>query len=284
MHVMKTTPLRVAVVGGGIGGAAAALALRRRGIDVHLYEQAPALAEVGAGVALQPNGIRMLRRLDLGDGVDRFGARWVDPQFRRSDGTFAASMWPPELAAGIEFYGFHRADLLSLFVDRLPADIVHTGHTCVGFEQSGDEAVVAFANGARVTTDVVVGADGIHSALQQFVVAPSAPIFSGSVASRGLIRAASVSWPAGAMRNWLGAGQHFLVFPVRGGELLNYVGFLTTDERTKESWSAPGDPGDLARAFAAGTRWSAPSSPRSTRRSAGASTTASRWRAGPRGA
>jgi salicylate hydroxylase len=250
MHVMKTTPLRVAVVGGGIGGAAAALALRRRGIDVHLYEQAPALAEVGAGVALQPNGIRMLRRLDLGDGVDRFGARWVDPQFRRSDGTFAASMWPPELAAGIEFYGFHRADLLSLFVDRLPADIVHTGHTCVGFEQSGDEAVVAFANGARVTTDVVVGADGIHSALQQFVVAPSAPIFSGSVASRGLIRAASVSWPAGAMRNWLGAGQHFLVFPVRGGELLNYVGFLTTDERTKESWSAPGDPGDLARAFA----------------------------------
>jgi salicylate hydroxylase len=245
-----SAPLRVAVVGGGIGGAAATFALLERGIDVHLYEQAPALAEVGAGVALQPNGIRMLRRLGLGDGVDRFGARWVDPQYRRQDGAFAASMWPPELAGGIEFYGFHRADLLGLFVDRLPSAIVHTGHRCVGLEQSEDEAVVVFANGARVGADVVVGADGIHSTLQQFVVAPSKPIFSGSVASRGLIAAASVGWPAGAMRNWLGAGRHFLVFPVRGGELLNYVGFLTTDERTKESWSAPGDPADLARAFA----------------------------------
>jgi salicylate hydroxylase len=247
---MSTTPLRAAVVGGGIGGAAATVALLQRGIDAHLYEQAPALAEVGAGVAIQPNGARMLRRLGLGDGITRFGARWVDPQYRRPDGTFAASMWPPELAGDIEFYGFHRADLLGMFVDRLPAQIVHTGHRCVAFEQNEDEAVITFANGARATADVVVGADGIHSTLQQFVVAPSPPLFSGSVASRGLIDAQSISWPKGAMRNWLGAGQHFLVFPVRGGELLNYVGFLTTDERTRESWSAPGDRRDLATAFA----------------------------------
>ncbi|HEY1244121.1 MAG TPA: FAD-dependent monooxygenase [Hyphomicrobiaceae bacterium] len=247
---MSSTPLRVAIVGGGIGGVAAASALLRHGIEVRLYEQAPALTEVGAGVAIQPNGIRMLRRLGLGEGVARYGARWVDPQFRRSDGAFAASMWPPELASSIEFYGFHRADLLSLFVDRLPPGVVHTGHRCVGFEQTDTEAVIAFANGARATADVVVGADGIHSTLQQFVVAPSLPIFSGSVASRGIIPAASVSWPAGAMRNWLGAGKHFLVFPVGGGALLNYVGFVTTDEATRESWSQPGDPADLARAFA----------------------------------
>ena len=67
-------------------------------------------------------------------------------------------------------------------------------------------------------------------------------LFSGSVAHRGVVPAGSVSWPPGAMRNWLGAGKHFLVFPVRGGELINYVGFVSTDERTKESWSAPGDP------------------------------------------
>jgi salicylate hydroxylase len=246
---MRTTPLRVAVVGGGIGGTAAATALLLRGIDVHVYEQAPALTEAGAGVAIQPNGARALRKLGLGDGVARYGARWVDPQFRRPDGTFAASMWPRELADSIEFYGFHRADLLSLFVDRLPPAIIHTGHKCVGVEQTDTEAVVTFANGARATADVVVGADGIHSVLQRHVVAPSAPIFSGSVASRGIISAASVGWPAGAMCNWLGAGKHFLVFPVRGGELINYVGFVTTDEATKESWSQPGDPADLARAF-----------------------------------
>jgi 2-polyprenyl-6-methoxyphenol hydroxylase-like FAD-dependent oxidoreductase len=247
---MSTSPLRVAVVGGGIGGVAAAVALLQRGIDVRLYEQAPALAEVGAGVAIQPNGVRMLKRLGLGDELVRFGARWVEPQFRRSDGTYAAAMWPRELASQIEFYGMHRADLLAMFVDRLPARVVHTGHRCIGFEQDDEQTVITFANGVRATADVVIAADGIHSALQKFVVAPSAPLFSGSVAHRGVVPAASVAWPPGAMRNWLGAGKHFLVFPVRAGELINYVGFVTTDEQTKESWSAPGDPTALAREFA----------------------------------
>jgi salicylate hydroxylase len=247
---MNTSPLRVAVVGGGIGGVAVATALLQRGIDVRLYEQAQALTEVGAGVAIQPNGVRMLQRLGLRGELLRRGARFVDPQFRRPDGTFAAAMWPPELASQIEFYGMHRADLLAMFVDRLPGDIVHTGHRCIGFAQDDGGAILTFANGARATADVVVAADGIHSTLQQFVVAPSAPIFSGSVAHRGIVSAASVSWPLGAMCNWLGAGKHFLVFPVRAGELINYVGFVTTAEQTKESWSAPGDPAALAAEFA----------------------------------
>jgi salicylate hydroxylase len=247
---MSSNPLRVAVVGGGIGGVAATLALLRRGLDVHLYEQAPALSEVGAGVAIQPNGARMLRALGVGDGIARFGARWADPQFRYPDGRFAASMWPPELASSIEFYGFHRADLLALFVDQLPAAIVHTGHKCIGFEQDDSEATVTFANGARVAADVVIGADGIHSILQQHVVEPSRPRFSGQVAHRGIVSAASISWQPGAMRNWLGEGKHFLVFPVRGNTLVNYVAFVTTEEQTRESWSQPGDPAALAREFA----------------------------------
>ena len=157
---------------------------------------------------------------------------------------------PRSWQSKIEFYGMHRADLLGMFVDRLPAEIVNTGHRCIGFEQDDKQAIVTFANGARAAADVVVAADGIHSTLQQFVVAPSRPQFSGQVAHRGIVSAASVSWPAGAMRNWLGAGKHFLVFPVRAGELINYVGFVTTDEQTKESWSSPGDPAALAREFA----------------------------------
>jgi salicylate hydroxylase len=101
--VMSRAALRVAIVGGGIGGIAAANALLQRGLDVHVYEQASALAEVGAGIAIQPNGIRMLRRLGFGAGIERWGARWRDPQFWRSDGTFIAPMWPPERAAQIEF-------------------------------------------------------------------------------------------------------------------------------------------------------------------------------------
>ena len=247
---MGAGSLRVAVVGGGIGGIAAATALLQRGLDVHLYEQAPALTEVGAGVAIQPNGVRMLERLGLGDELRRYGARFVEPQFRNADGSFAAAMWPPELAGKIEFYGMHRADLLAMFVGKLPAGIVHTGHRCIGFEQDNAQATLTFANGNRTTADVVIGADGIHSTLQQFVVAPSSPRFSGQVAHRGIVSAASVGWRPGAMRNWLGAWKHFLVFPVRANELINYVGFVTTEEQTRESWSAPGDPAALAREFA----------------------------------
>ena len=247
---MRTSALRVAVVGGGIGGAAAAHALLQRGIDVRVYEQASALTEVGAGVGMAPNGVRMLRRLGFGVEILRYGARWIDPRFSRADGTFIAPMWPPDKTHEVEFYGMHRADLLGMLVDRLPAGSIKTGHHCVEFKQDDEQAVVSFANGERATADVVVGADGIHSALQPYVVEPSAPISSGSMAYRGIIPAASVDWPSGAMRNWLGAGKRFMVYPVRAGELINYVGFVPMDEQIKESWSAPGDPAALAAEFA----------------------------------
>ncbi len=241
--------LRVAVVGGGIGGVAAANALLQADVDVHVFEQAPALGEVGAGLAIQPNGARMLRRLRLGAELDRWGARWLDPQFQHPDGTLIAPMWPAERTPEIEMYGMHRADLLAMLVRRLPAGVVHTDHRCVRFEQDARQAMLSFANGAQHDFDVVVGADGIHSTLQQYVTPPSAPIAAGSVAYRGVVSAAKVDWPSGAMRNWLGPGKHFLVYPVRGGELVNYVGFVPTDVQTKESWSAPGDPARLAAAF-----------------------------------
>jgi salicylate hydroxylase len=241
--------LRVAIVGGGIGGVAAANALLQRGIHVSLYEQAPALGEVGAGIALHPNGVRMLRFLGFGADIVRWGARWTDPQFRRADGQLIAPWWPAGQGGSVEIYGIHRADLLQVLVDRLPPDCIHTGFQCVGVEQDAERAVVLFANGARVETDVAVGADGIHSTLQGCVTPPAAPLPAGSMAYRGLIPAASVDWPAGQMRNWLGPGKHFLAFPVRANTLINYVGFVPTDAPARESWSAPGDPAALASQF-----------------------------------
>ncbi len=242
--------LRVAIVGGGIGGVAAANALLQRDIDVRVYEQAPELKEVGAGVALHPNGVRMLRRLGFREEVARYGARWKDPQFRHPDGRLVARWWRPEDAERYEIFGIHRADLLQLLVDRLPATIIHTNHRCVTFSQTAHECRLEFANGERATSDVVVGADGIHSTLQPYVTDPPPPIYSGSVAYRGIISAESVGWPPGTMRNWLGPGKHFLVFPVRANQLVNYVGFVKNDTLIKESWSAPGDPAALAREFA----------------------------------
>ncbi len=95
--------------------------------------------------ALQPNGLRVLRRLGFGDEIVRYGARWTDAQFRRADGTFILQLAPQ--ASEIEFYGMHRADLLGMLVDRLPAGLSQTGHRCVSFEQDDEQATVIFANG-----------------------------------------------------------------------------------------------------------------------------------------
>ena len=145
----------------------------------------------------------------------------------------------------------HRADLVNLLAEALPPGTVRAGHRCCGFEQDGNAARVSFANGASVEADIVIAADGIHSELRPYVFPPSSPVFHGSVAYRGLVPHERIpDWPTDRWQMWLGQGRHFLTFPVRAGKLINYVGFVPTDEVMKESWSAPGDPGILRQEFA----------------------------------
>ena len=244
--------LRAVVVGGGIGGVAAAVALARAGIDVQVHEQARQLAEVGAGVSLAPNGLLMLERLGVGDGIRRLGSPYASSELRLPDGR-AVRHEPYQFAVAGRNVGIHRADLLALLAGQLPPGTVRTGHRCTDFRQddAGDEgsATAVFADGSTVTADVVIGADGIHSVLQGFVVAPAEPVFSGVVAYRGLVPRLA-GYPDGAIRMWMGEGRHFLVFPVRAGQLLNYVGFVSSGTAVRESWSASGDPAALAAYFA----------------------------------
>ena len=239
--------LRAVVVGGGLGGMAAAVALMQAGIDVQVYEQARRLTEVGAGVSLAPNGLRLLERLGVGEGIGRLGARYASTQLLLSDGR-PVPHDPYEFALPGRNVGIHRADLLALLAGRLPPGTVRTGHRCAGFSQDGGNAVVGFADGTAATGDVVIGADGMHSVLQRFVVAPAEPVFSGVVAYRGLVPRPD-GHPADAMRMWVGQGKHFLVYPVRAGQLLNYVGFVPSDTSVRESWSASSDPAALAASF-----------------------------------
>jgi len=242
----------VVVIGGGIGGLFAANALLAHGLRVSVYEQAPALGEIGAGVFLTPNSVRQLQRLKLGPAVEKWGVRvGATSHYFYEDGTPIAPVQVTDSAGWNATFGMHRADLVQLLAQALPADIVHTGHRCVGFEQNADKARVSFANGAVVETDIVVAADGIHSELRPHVYPPSSPVFSGSVAYRGLVPHALVpQWPTDCWLMWLGKGKHFLVFPVRAGQLINYVGFVPADEEMRESWSAQGDPAALRREFA----------------------------------
>jgi salicylate hydroxylase len=243
---------RVAVVGGGIGGLFAANALAAQAIPVSVYEQAPAIGEIGAGVFLTPNSVRHLQRIGLGPAVEKWGARvGHESCYFRHDGVPIALVQVTDSSGWNATFGMHRADLVDMLGNALPAGTVHTGHRCTGFEQNDKTARVSFANGASVEADIVIAADGIHSELRPNVFASSRPVFSGSVAYRGLVAHDRVpDWPTDRWQMWLGKGRHFLAFPVRAGKLINYVGFVPTDEEMKESWSAPGDPDVLRRAFA----------------------------------
>ncbi len=239
----------IAIVGGGIGGLFAANALIAHGLDVAVYEQAPALGEVGAGVFITPNSVRQLQRVGLGPAVEKFGARvGAGSHYFRHDGAPIAPVQVTDSSGWNATFGMHRADMVELLAAGLPAGVVRPGKRGVSFDQQGDTARVTFSDGTTAEADIVVAADGIHSELRHNVVPPSRPVFHGSVAYRGVLPHAFIpDWPNDAWLMWLGKGKHFLTFPVRAGKLINYVGFVPADAEMKESWSAPGDP-DVLRA------------------------------------
>ena len=248
---MAVTRLRAAIVGGGIGGLAAALALSRRGLEVTVFEQAATLGEVGAGVFIYPNSLRQLERMGLGEAMAQVGARvGSGSEYYRMDGTVVGSILTHDSSGWNGMYGMHRADLLRVLADAMPPDRVRTGHRCTGFEQDAGVARLHFANGVSFEADIVVAADGIHSTLQRFAGPAPVPEYSGFRAYRGLLAMAALpGWRPEAHQVWMGDGKHFMVFPVRRGELVNYVGFVPTSDETIESWSAPGDRDELAASF-----------------------------------
>jgi salicylate hydroxylase len=249
--------LTAVVVGGGIGGLAAAGALTRAGVEASVYEQAPALGEIGAGVLLGPNSVRLLHRLGLAAGIEATGG-WVGEgsTYYRHDGTEVAPIMTTDSSGWAAMYGMHRADLVGLLKHVIPDGAIHLGHRAVSVEQTADKARVTFDNGATAEADAVIAADGIHSVLQRFVTEQATPVFSGSVAFRGLIDAGRVpQWRPRVSQLWMGEGKHVLVYPLRAGQLINFVCFVPADEEMRESWSAPGDPEALRAAFEG---WAAP--------------------------
>ena len=121
----------------------------------------------------------------------------------------------------------------------------------MGYDEHDGMARLTFADGTTAAADVVVAADGIHSELRPYVFPPSKPAFHGTISYRGIVPLDGLpDWPIDAWQMWLGKGKHFLTFPVRGGQLINYVGFVPADEEMKESWSAVGDPNVLRGEFA----------------------------------
>jgi len=250
--------MRIIVVGGGIGGLTAALALRQAGFEVDVYEQAPELTQIGGGINMGPNAVRILRRLGLAAGLDREGVRPLFTHQRRwQDGrTLQRARLNPlcEELYGAPHITIHRADLLDVIASGFPAERIHLGHRLVGVEDKGDRIEARFENGARITADILIGADGINSSVRAALFGEEAPVFAGCVAYRGLVpteRLADLGLDTGN-QSWVGPGAHLVHYPVSRGRLLNFVGWTEHDEWNREDWTDRATP---ARALAAFAGW-----------------------------
>src|SRR5436309_16107994 len=255
---MTRAPLRIAVIGGGIGGLTAALSLRQAGFEVDVYEQAPALTHIGGGINMGPNAARVLFRLGLHDGLLREGVCPIGTHQRRwEDGrTLQRAPLNPrcEQLYGAPHITVHRADLLAIIASAFPAERVHLGHRLVGLADKGDRVELRFENGRRGTVDLLVGADGIHSTVRAALLGEEAPRFAGCVAYRGLVpveRIADLGLEIGS-QSWVGPGGHFVHYFVARGRLLNFVGWTEHDTWNREDWT---DRATIARALAAFEGW-----------------------------
>lgn len=235
---------RIAVVGGGIGGLAAAAFLRRAGVMATVYEQAPALKEIGAGILVSPNAVRLLRQLGV---MDRFLRDAVPVElaweFRRWENGRVLSVerldGVCERLYGERTYTVHRADLLDTVKGAVPEEWVRLGAHCTAVEEQPDGVLLHFADGSKAEADVVIGADGVHSVVRATVAEPSTPEYSGLSAFRTLVPAERA--PAFALRRahtlWLGPDRHLVHYPVNGGRAVNVVAFAPAGDFTEESWS-----------------------------------------------
>ena len=247
--------MRVLIAGAGIGGLTAALALLRSGIDVEVYEQAPELKEVGAGVQLAANGTRVLYALGVGEELKALSCEAQGKEIRhwQTGETWKLFDLGP---ASIERYGFpyftvYRPDLLEVLaraVRRAKPDAIHLGARGAGFTQDDAGVTLQLENGATVRGDALIGADGVHSCIRQAVLGPDRPEFTGTIAWRGVVPMERLPKHMARMvgSNWVGPGGHIVHYPLRAGRVMNFVGVLERSDWRIESWTARGTTEELA--------------------------------------
>ena len=245
---MTETSLRILIVGAGIGGLTAALALLRDGHDVHIHEQAPRLAELGAGVQISANGARVLFALGLEDAIRAVWSETAGKEIRlwNTGETWKLFDLGAESVAryGAPYFMIHRADLHGVLTDAVRAlapDAIRLDMRCTGFDEDGKRVTLHLANGARVSGDALIGADGVHSRIRNILTGDDKPIFTGCMAWRGLVPVEKL--PAHMRRNvgvnWVGPGGHVINYLLRRGEIFNFVGIVERDWRV-ESWIEKG--------------------------------------------
>jgi len=243
---MARRALKILIAGGGIGGITAALALRRRGIEAILFEQADAFRQVGAGIQVSANAVRVLRGLDLADALGRVAVYPEARDYRAWD-TGERLFWTPlgaraEARFGAPYYHVHRADLLNVLLSGLGDAYCHLNARVTRFEQDADGVAVTLADGRAFAGDVLIGADGIHSIVRAQLFGAEHPRYTGNVAWRGLLPAECVAH-LGLERVtgvWIGPNRSIVQYYVASGRTFNWIGISRSAEPGRESWLAEG--------------------------------------------
>jgi salicylate hydroxylase len=259
-----TGTLRVAVIGAGIGGLAAACALRQRGFDVHVYERVAELGEVGAGLQLGPNAVKVLRAL----GVEQaLGPLAFEPTNIVSLGWNRAELRfrQPLKAVATERFGAryltaHRADVHRLLCEQLPENTISLGARCTGVASRGGRATAAFEDGRTIEADVIVGADGINSEVRASLFGTQPARYTQQMAWRCMVPIGRVPTRIGPDRmvaigrdeyvGWIGPDGHVICYPIRGGELYNIFAGHVSEAWVDESWSVPSSVDELLAGYA----------------------------------
>lgn len=251
--------MKVIVAGAGLGGLTAGLALRRAGVDVDVYEAAPMLGEVGAGLTLSRGAQAAFRALGIQDRIAKFACRSASLPFMhyRSGavlaGAYDNSDGLPDDGSADVARQIHRADLHSVlahtFAEHGPA--VVTGHNLNAVAQDSAQVIARFTNGASATGGVLIGADGVRSVVREAVIASDKPRFTGQLAYRFLVPAARAEPFMGAGRSgvYIGPRRTFNRYTLRGGAVVNCVGIVSSNTWTDEGWSTPAGTEEIQKAF-----------------------------------
>jgi 2-polyprenyl-6-methoxyphenol hydroxylase-like FAD-dependent oxidoreductase len=204
--------MRIVIVGGGIGGLSAALALRREGFEPSVFEQAPALLDVGAAIAVWPNASRVLERFGVGAAVLARAGRIERARWMGHDGNLYKHFSFP--STGSPAAALHRADLQGTLLHALPTETVTLGKTFAGFTSEGAEVCAGFDDGTEVLCDVLIGADGLHSRVRMQLLGDTNPVYRGYTVWRGIAPLEPASLPPHTALEVFGAGSRFGVGPV----------------------------------------------------------------------
>jgi salicylate hydroxylase len=256
--------LRVAIIGAGIGGLAAACALRRHGFAVTVYERAAELGEVGAGLQLAPNAVKVLRALGVFEALQPLAFEptnivslaWDDARLRFREplkATAAARFGAPYVMA-------HRADLHRLLMEQLPDTSIVCNAHCVDVAQTATGARADFADGRAVEADVIIGADGINSVVREKLFGPQPARYTQQMAWRAMVpidRVPTRVGPEGSVAvgrdeyvGWIGPTGHVICYPIRGGDTYNIFAGHVSEAWVDESWSVPSSLDELLAAYA----------------------------------